>query len=115
MKKPTSKAKSDLNDLLCCSFCHKSNDDVKKMIAGPTKEINICSECIDLCHEIIYGIQTTNIALDKDALRFSFADGSGTNLFWVNLFSPIRGQNFQDEILKNLFKAYNECVKNEAT
>ena len=115
MKKPTSKAKSDLNDLLCCSFCRKSNDDVKNMVAGPTKEINICNECIDLCHEIIYSVRIPNITLDKDALRFSFADGSGINLFWVNLFSPMKGQNFHDEILKSIFKTYNECVKNETT
>ncbi len=60
-------------------------------------------------------VMLPSIGIDKDALRFSFADGSGANLFWVNLFSPMRGQNFQDEILRNIFKAYNECVKNEAT
>lgn len=114
-KKPTSKVKSVTSDLLCCSFCNKSSGTVKNMVAGPTKEINICNECIDLCHEIIYGVKTTNIALDKDALRFSFSDGSGVNLFWINLFSPMPNQTFQDEILRCLFKAYNECVKNEAT
>lgn len=60
-------------------------------------------------------VMLPGIKIDKEALRFSFADGSGVNLFWVNLFSPMRGQNFQDEILKNIFKAYNECVKHEAT
>ncbi len=34
-----------------CSFCGKSNADVKKLIAGPT--VFICDECIDLCNDII--------------------------------------------------------------
>ena len=37
--------------LLRCSFCGKSQDEVKKLIAGPT--IYICDECIDLCNAII--------------------------------------------------------------
>jgi ATP-dependent protease Clp ATPase subunit len=41
---------SDL-DLLKCSFCGKRNEQVKKMIAGPS--VIICNECIDLCNEII--------------------------------------------------------------
>ncbi|PLX90043.1 MAG: ATP-dependent Clp protease ATP-binding subunit ClpX [Desulfuromonas sp.] len=36
---------------LTCSFCGKSQDDVKKLIAGPS--VYICDECIDLCQEII--------------------------------------------------------------
>jgi ATP-dependent Clp protease ATP-binding subunit ClpX len=38
------------NDLLC-SFCGKSQDEVKKLIAGPS--VYICDECIGLCNEII--------------------------------------------------------------
>ncbi len=34
-----------------CSFCGKSQHEVKKLIAGP--EVFICNECVDLCHEII--------------------------------------------------------------
>ena len=36
----------------CCSFCNKTKNEVKKLIAGPT--VFICDECIDLCHDIIY-------------------------------------------------------------
>ena len=36
---------------LRCSFCGKSQEEVKKLIAGPT--VYICDECIDLCNEII--------------------------------------------------------------
>ncbi len=36
---------------LRCSFCNKSQDEVQKLIAGPS--VYICNECIDLCNEII--------------------------------------------------------------
>jgi ATP-dependent Clp protease ATP-binding subunit ClpX len=42
-------AKSDAN--LRCSFCGKSRDQVRKLIAGPT--VYICDECVELCNEII--------------------------------------------------------------
>jgi ATP-dependent Clp protease ATP-binding subunit ClpX len=41
----------DGTDLLKCSFCGKSQKQVKKLIAGPG--VYICDECIDLCNEII--------------------------------------------------------------
>ena len=46
MARPT-----DTNDQLMCSFCGKSQRQVKKLIAGPG--VYICDECIDLCNEII--------------------------------------------------------------
>ena len=36
-----------------CSFCGKTDEQVKKLIAGPTPDITICNECIDLCNEIL--------------------------------------------------------------
>src|SRR6478752_5787374 len=39
------------NHALCCSFCGKSQKEVKKLIAGPT--VYICDECIGLCNDII--------------------------------------------------------------
>ena len=41
--------KSDEN--LRCSFCGKSRDQVRKLIAGPT--VYICDECVGLCNEIM--------------------------------------------------------------
>ncbi len=46
MARPT-----DTNEQLLCSFCGKSQRQVKKLIAGPG--VYICDECIDLCNEII--------------------------------------------------------------
>src|ERR671918_55246 len=42
---------TDGNEQLLCSFCGKSQRQVKKLIAGPG--VYICDECIDLCNEII--------------------------------------------------------------
>jgi ATP-dependent Clp protease ATP-binding subunit ClpX len=42
---------NDGSDTLTCSFCGKSQEDVKKLIAGPT--VYICDECIELCNDII--------------------------------------------------------------
>ena len=41
----------ETGDLLKCSFCGKTQKQVKKLIAGPG--VYICDECIDLCNEII--------------------------------------------------------------
>lgn len=43
--------KSSSEKLLYCSFCGKSQHEVKKLIAGPS--VFICDECIDLCNDII--------------------------------------------------------------
>ena len=43
--------KDESSDDLLCSFCGKSQDEVKKLIAGPS--VYICDECIQLCDEII--------------------------------------------------------------
>jgi ATP-dependent Clp protease ATP-binding subunit ClpX len=42
---------SDEDKLLYCSFCGKSQNEVRKLIAGPS--VFICDECVDLCNDII--------------------------------------------------------------
>src|SRR4026209_738558 len=61
MARPT-----DSNEQLLCSFCGKSQRQVKKLIAGPG--VYICDECIDLCNEIIDKELTAPAALDLDNL-----------------------------------------------
>ena len=41
----------DSGKLLYCSFCGKSQNEVRKLIAGPS--VFICDECVDLCNDII--------------------------------------------------------------
>jgi ATP-dependent Clp protease ATP-binding subunit ClpX len=45
------KGNNEENKLLYCSFCGKSQHDVRKLIAGPS--VFICDECVDLCNDII--------------------------------------------------------------
>ena len=45
------KDKSESKNTLYCSFCGKSQHEVKKLIAGPT--VFICDECVELCMDII--------------------------------------------------------------
>src|SRR3954452_12132005 len=44
-------------ELLCCSFCGKSQNDVRKLIAGPG--VYVCNECIDIYNEIIHDDERT--------------------------------------------------------
>ena len=48
MARPT-----ESNEQLLCSFCGKSQREVRKLIAGPT--VYICDECVRLCNDIIRG------------------------------------------------------------
>ena len=57
---------SEGNEQLLCSFCGKSQRQVKKLIAGPG--VYICDECIDLCNEIIDEELTAPAHLDLDNL-----------------------------------------------
>src|SRR5258708_2188814 len=41
----------DKNSFLRCSFCGKTQDEVKKLVAGPT--VYICNECVALCNDIL--------------------------------------------------------------
>jgi ATP-dependent Clp protease ATP-binding subunit ClpX len=61
MTRPT-----DSNEQLLCSFCGKSQRQVKKLIAGPG--VYICDECIDLCNEIIDEELTTAPSFDVESL-----------------------------------------------
>ena len=57
---------TDGNEQLLCSFCGKSQRQVKKLIAGPG--VYICDECIDLCNEIIDEELTVPSTLDLESL-----------------------------------------------
>src|SRR5438067_1290129 len=57
---------SEGNEQLLCSFCGKSQRQVKKLIAGPG--VYICDECIDLCNEIIDEELSAPAAFDLENL-----------------------------------------------
>lgn len=53
-------------EILRCSFCGKSQNEVKKLIAGPN--VFICNECIDICNEIIHDDERTESVSTRVAL-----------------------------------------------
>ena len=51
---------------LYCSFCGKSQHEVKKLIAGPT--VFICDECVELCMDIINEEHKSNVTKNKEGI-----------------------------------------------
>lgn len=56
----TTSSGSDSKNTLYCSFCGKSQHEVRKLIAGPT--VFICDECVDLCSDIIKEENRTQVS-----------------------------------------------------
>ncbi|MGE0201641.1 MAG: ATP-dependent protease ATP-binding subunit ClpX [Candidatus Melainabacteria bacterium] len=77
-------AKHDENRLKC-SFCGKSQDQVKKLIAGP--EVYICDECVELCNEI----------LDEEFFEAEEAEKSPDTPELTQVPKPHEIKNFLDE------------------
>ena len=71
-------------DKIRCSFCNKTESQVKKLIAGPNG-VYICDECIDICAEII----DEEMYDDRDDLQ----DDAGE----INLLKPKEIKAFLDE------------------
>ncbi len=58
---------SDKANLLVCSFCGKAQNEVRKLIAGPT--VYICDECVELCNDIITEEYEVEDSLDEKRRR----------------------------------------------
>lgn len=71
------------NSKVRCSFCNKSQDQVKKLIAGP-EGVFICDECIDICSGI----------LEEE---FEELDESEQEEFEINLLKPVQIKEFLDD------------------
>jgi ATP-dependent Clp protease ATP-binding subunit ClpX len=56
----------DSKNTLYCSFCGKSQHEVRKLIAGPT--VFICDECVELCMDIIREENTSSLAKSRDGI-----------------------------------------------
>ena len=52
---------------LFCSFCGKSQHEVRKLIAGPT--VFICDECVELCMDIIREEHKTSLSKGHDGVQ----------------------------------------------
>ena len=65
------KDSADSDKLLYCSFCGKSQNEVRKLIAGPS--VFICDECVDLCNDIIREeVQEASSESSSDKLPIPF-------------------------------------------
>jgi ATP-dependent Clp protease ATP-binding subunit ClpX len=58
---------NDKANLLVCSFCGKAQNEVRKLIAGPT--VYICDECVELCNDIISEENEVDHSLDEKRKR----------------------------------------------
>ena len=56
----------DSKNVLYCSFCGKSQHEVRKLIAGPT--VFICDECVELCMDIIREENKTTLVKSRDGV-----------------------------------------------
>ena len=77
--------------LLFCSFCGKNQNEVRKLIAGPS--VYICNECVDLCNDIIQ--EEINESVESEEEAKVVCDGfdnvyKGVNKFSYQLSAPIK-------------------------
>ena len=93
-------------NILYCSFCGKSQHEVRKLIAGPT--VFICDECVELCMDIIKEENKTSIIKHEDGVP------SPKEICKV-LDDYVIGQNFAKEVLSvavhNHYKRLNHETK----
>src|SRR5713226_474294 len=66
MENNMAKSGGDSRNTLYCSFCGKSQHEVRKLIAGPT--VFICDECVELCMDIIREESKTTLVKSKDGV-----------------------------------------------
>jgi ATP-dependent Clp protease ATP-binding subunit ClpX len=64
---PVTRKFNDKSNLLVCSFCGKAQNEVRKLIAGPT--VYICDECVELCNDIISEENEVEHSLDEKRRR----------------------------------------------
>src|SRR6266511_4978866 len=62
----TKSSGSDSKNTLYCSFCGKSQHEVRKLIAGPT--VFICEECVELCMDIIREENKSSLEKSRDGI-----------------------------------------------
>ena len=77
---------------LVCSFCGKHQDEVERMIIGPG--VNICSECIGLCHDLLSDHPEANGRPGRGASRTRMQAVDGLD---INILTPAEIKNGLDQ------------------
>ena len=94
-------------NILYCSFCGKSQHEVRKLIAGPT--VFICDECVELCMDIIKEENKSSLVKHQDGVP-------SPKEICIVLDDYVIGQKFAKEILSvavhNHYKRLNHETKN---
>ena len=72
MSKVSNGGSGDSKNTLYCSFCGKSQHEVRKLIAGPT--VFICDECVELCMDIIREENKTSMVKSREATETASKD-----------------------------------------
>ncbi len=102
-----SKANSDSKNTLYCSFCGKSQHEVRKLIAGPT--VFICDECVELCMDIIREENKTSLVKSRDGVPSPDEIASVLDDYVI-------GQAYAKKVLAvavhNHYKRLNHAAKN---
>ena len=80
--------KDNNGKLLYCSFCGKSQHEVKKLIAGPS--VYICDECVDLCNDIIREEVKEKSSEDYSNNKLPTPKEIRENLLWLLLNSLVK-------------------------
>src|SRR6516165_12052474 len=86
-----------------CSFCSKTQHDVRKLIAGPT--VYICEDCIDLCNDILAGISRGPKIEPRPSARAG-ADRAASSLSSLQTAERCRGANLYSGPRDNLRRLY---------
>jgi len=98
---------SDTKNTLYCSFCGKSQHEVRKLIAGPT--VFICDECVELCMDIIREENKSSLVKSRDGVP------TPTEICSV-LDDYVIGQSYAKRVLSvavhNHYKRLNHATKN---
>lgn len=76
---------SKIEDRICCSFCGRTQERVRKMIASPSSDAYICDECIELCAEIL----EEELEADEEQQLETLGD--------INLLKPKDMKSYLDE------------------
>ena len=98
---------SDSKNTLYCSFCGKSQHEVRKLIAGPT--VFICDECVELCMDIIREENKSSLVKSRDGVPTPME-------ICAVLDDYVIGQDYAKRVLSvavhNHYKRLNHSSKN---